>query len=505
MLADLKRDFENEGGIVAPLKILFLASEVDPLAKTGGLADVAGALPIALHELGCDIRIATPFYRHIKEGNFDIELFMKGITVQVGRLRLTDDVYCTYLNKKVPVYLFNKEEFYDRNQLYGTHNGDYFDNVERFVYLSKGALEFCLKSEFIPDIIHCNDWHAALVPVYLKTLYKEEPLFKRTASVLTIHNLAYQGIYPPDEYSVTGLPNELYTPEGIEFWGNINFLKGGILFADAITTVSKRYSHEIQSPEFGFGLDDILRNRRADLYGILNGVKYSVWDPSVDPFIAKKYDVSHLSGKKACKKDLVNALHMDPSYMNKPILAVISRLTEQKGCDLLGEIVNELMRMDVGFVLLGEGERKYNKMFGAVRREHIGKAGIIIGYNNQLAHKIMAGADIFLMPSRYEPCGLTQMYALRYGAVPIVRDTGGLSDTIQEFVPETGKGTGFKFLDYSASSFMEEIKNALQLFENKNMWTRIVKNGMKADFSWKRSAQKYLEVYKKASATTSLA
>ena len=481
-----------------PLKILFLASEVEPLVKTGGLADVAGALPLALHELGCDVRIGLPFYRHIKEGHFNVELFLKGITVPVGKLRLTDDVYRMRLNKKIPVYLFNKEEFYDRNHLYGTPNGGYFDNVERFVYLSRGALEFCLRSGFIPDIIHCNDWHTALVPVYLKSLYGHEPMLKKTASVLTIHNLAYQGIYPAEEYCVTGLPNALYSPEGIEFWGYINLLKGGIAFADAITTVSKKYSHEIQTSEFGFGLEGVLGNRGNDLYGILNGVRYSVWDPAVDPFIAKKYDKSDLSGKAVCKKDLIDTLHMDPTCVSRPVIAVVGRLIGQKGCELLEKIFNELMQMDVGFVLLGEGEQKYNRMFGTIGREHIGRTGIIIGYNNQLAHKIMAGADIFLVPSRYEPCGLTQMYALRYGAVPIVRDTGGLSDTIQAFIPETGEGTGFKFTDYSPSSLLDQIRSALELFKNREVWTRIVRSGMQVDFSWNRSAQEYLEVYRKA-------
>ena len=484
--------------MAVPLKILFLASEVEPLAKTGGLADVAGALPLALHDLGCDIRIGTPFYRHIKEEHFNVELFLKGITVPVGKSRLTDDVYRIRLSKKVPVYLFNKEEFYDRNHLYGTPDGGYFDNVERFAYLSRGALEFCRRSGFIPDIIHCNDWHTALVPVYLKSLYGNDPMFKQTASVLTIHNLAYQGIYPAEEYVVTGLPDGLYSPQGIEFWGYINLLKGGIVFADAITTVSKKYSEEIQTPEFGFGLEGVLRNRGDDLYGILNGVRYAVWDPAGDPFIAKNYDTSDLSGKKVCKKDLINILHMDPAYVNRPVLAFIGRLIEQKGCDLLEKILNELMQMDVGFVLLGEGERKYNRMFGTIGREHIDRTGIIIGYNNQLAHKIMAGADIFLMPSRYEPCGLTQMYALRYGTVPLVRDTGGLSDTIQDFIPATGTGTGFKFADYSPSSLLNQIKNALELFKNRQVWARIVRNGMKVDFSWERSAQEYLAVYKKA-------
>lgn len=480
------------------MKILFLASEVEPLAKTGGLADVAGALPCALHDLGCDVRIGTPFYRHTKETGIPCELFASRIHVQVGRLRLTDDVYQTYLNRKVPVYLFNKEEFFDRNNLYGTVNGDYFDNVERFVYLCRGALELCLASGFVPDIIHCNDWHTALVPVYLKSLYGKSTLFQKTASVLTIHNLAYQGVYPADEYFVTGLPDELFNPRGIEFWGNINFLKGGILFADAVTTVSKQYSKEVQTPEFGFGLDDVLRSRTDNLYGIVNGVDYSVWNPAVDSLIAKRYDESDLSGKAVCKKDLIETLNMDPSFATKPILAMVGRLTDQKGCALLGQIINDLMQMKTGFVLLGEGEPRYNQMFGTIRRDPGGSAGIIIGYNNRLAHKIMAGADILLIPSRYEPCGLTQMYALKYGTVPVVRDTGGLSDTVRDFAPDTGKGNGFKFSDYRAASFLARIKDAVRHYNNSETWQKIIRNGMNADFSWKRSAQQYLQVYQKA-------
>ncbi|MFH1076463.1 MAG: glycogen synthase GlgA [Pseudomonadota bacterium] len=479
------------------LKILFLASETAPIAKTGGLADVAGALPIALHDLGCDVRVVMPYYRQIKDKGVDAKLILQGVGVNIGRLRLVDDIYQAYLKDKVALYLVHKEEFFDRNYLYGTPQNEYFDNAERFVYLTRAALEYCRRARFAPDIIHCNDWHTALAPVYLKTCYRDISEFKKTRSVLTIHNLAYQGQFDAGEFSTTGLPNAVYAIDGIEFWGKINFLKAGILFSDAITTVSKQYREEMQTPEFGHGLDGVLRQRNSDLYGILNGVDYSEWDPAIDPLIAKHYSLADLSGKNECKKDIVSSLHLEQSYAQRPILAMINRLTEQKGCDLVSRLIDRLVQMGVGLVLLGEGEEKYNEMFGAFRRLYAGKAGIVIGYNHQLAHRIIAGADMLLMPSRYEPCGLTQMYALKYGAVPIVRDVGGLSDTISEFNPETGEGTGFKFKDYSEHALMETIEHALKCFQDVQLWDNIMRNGMKVDFTWDNAAREYMKIYEK--------
>ena len=482
------------------LNVLFLSPEAAPFAKTGGLADVAGSLPKALKGVGCDIRVAMPYYRMAKKRDFTVSLLYEDVEIPLFGEVLKGDIFLTEADGRVPLYLINKDEYFDREYLYGTPKGDYFDNVERFVYFSRMAFLLCKKLNFQPHVFHCNDWQTGLVPAYLKTMYTEDPFFSGTSSLFTIHNIAYQGIFHEKKLEVTGLPRDVYHPGGIEYWGKINFLKAGIVFSDIINTVSHRYSREIQTPEFAYGLEGVLRHRSDDLYGVLNGADYREWNPKTDPLIAANYDENDLSGKAKCKEDLLAGFNLPRSLNKLPILGVISRLADQKGFDLLAESMKGLMRMDLGFVLLGRGDERYHQLFERIAKEYPKKAGIKIAYDNTLAHKIEAGSDIFLMPSRYEPCGLNQMYSLKYGTVPLVRATGGLDDTIQDYNPKTGEGTGFKFQSYSPRDFLDTVRKALAVYRDGERWEKLMIRGMKADFSWQRAAREYVNLYGRAKA-----
>jgi starch synthase len=481
------------------LKVLFVSSEAVPFAKTGGLADVSGALPKALKGIGVDVRLVLPFYRMAREQKFKYQLLSEDLEVTLGNQSLKGDVKGLLdWENDFPVYLIAKEEFYDRSNLYGTPKGDYFDNAARFIFFSKMVFALCEKLKFFPDIIHCNDWQSGLIPCYLKTVFKKYPRFAKTASIFSIHNVAYQGLFTKDAFDLSGLPQELFSIAGVEYWGKISFMKAGIVFADIINTVSETYSQEIQTEEFGYGVEGMLRARKKDLYGVLNGADYEEWNPATDKFIASTYSSEDLAGKLKCKQDLLKAFNLPEDLISFPLLGVISRLADQKGFDLLAQIMDELVKMDIGFVLLGTGDEKYHELFTLIGKKYPKKTGIKIAYDNILAHKIEAGCDMFLMPSRYEPCGLNQIYSLKYGTIPIVRATGGLDDTIQEFNPASGKGTGFKFKQYDASKLLKTIKNALTLYHDKGTWKKLTQNAMEADFSWKISAKKYVELYQKA-------
>jgi starch synthase len=481
-----------------PLRVLFAAPEAVPFAKTGGLADVAGALPKFLQRLGCEIKLVMPYYRMVKNSGFPIQRLDEEIEVPVGNEIIKADLYQGQLDQDIPVYLIGREEFFDREYLYSTPKGDYFDNAERFIFFSKAALLFCQYANFPPDIIHHHEWQTGLIPAYLKSIYRNDPFFSRTGVVFTIHNIAYQGLFKKEKFRLTGLPEEMYNPEGIEFWERINLMKAGIVYADVINTVSQKYSEEIQTPEYGYGLEGILRKRKEDLYGILNGVDYEDWDPSHDPHLVARYHLKDLSGKRACKKDLLKEFHLPEALEKVPLLGMISRLADQKGFDLLAEIIDELFTLDIGFVLLGTGEQKYHELFNQVARKYPHRTGIRIAYDERLAHKIEAGADLFLMPSKYEPCGLNQIYSLKYGTIPVVRATGGLDDTIVSYDPAIGKGNGFKFSRYDAKELLNQIKVAVGFFYQPDHWRQIVRNAMMADFSWQRSAKAYLQLYQKA-------
>jgi len=479
-------------------KVLFATSEMVPLAKTGGLADVAYSLPKALRRRGHDVRVVMPFYRQVSASGADIERLGVYIHVPI-KDNMVEAEICQCIVDGIPVYLIDKGEYYDREYLYGTPEGDYLDNAERFIFFCRVVLEVAEALEFKPDVLHCNDWQTGLVPVYVKKLYSSNPFWQDVATVFTIHNLAYQGLFWHLDYPMTGLPWELFTPEGLEFYGKINMLKAGIVFSDVINTVSKKYSKEIQTPEFGYGLDGVLRARSQDLYGILNGVDYEVWNPETDPFIAANYGPDKLGGKKECKKDLLREMGLKVDA-ECPVVGMVSRLAGQKGFDILSEVIDKIMQEDLYFVLLGTGEKKYHEIFEDVARRYPRKAGIRIAFDNALAHKIEAGADIFLMPSFYEPCGLNQMYSLKYGTVPVVRATGGLDDTIKNFNPKTGKGNGFKFKQYTGQALFLCLKRALEVYKDKKLWKQLMLNGMREDFSWDRSACEYEKLYKKARA-----
>ena len=479
------------------LNVLFLSPEVVPFAKSGGLADVAGSLPIALKRLGLDVRLVLPFYRIIREGNYEFRPILKKLEVPIGKENFRANVLETQLRPGIPVYLIEREDLYDRPNLYGNPGGDYYDNLERFSFFAHAALRLTEALSFKPHVVHCHDWQTGLVPALIKGPYEDIPTLSGVASVFTIHNLGYQGLFPEEKFPVTGLPKtKFFHAEGLEYWGKFSLLKAGINYSEAITTVSPTYAKEIQTPEYGMGMEGILRRRSAWLHGILNGVDYTCWDPARDSHLSAKYSPEDLVGKARCKTSLINQLNLDPSLTERPLLGMISRLDAQKGLDLLVKILDDFLELDIGLVVMGSGDEQIQEAIQQAADRHPGQVGLSIGFNEPLAHEIMAGVDIFLIPSRYEPCGLTQMYALKYGTVPVVRATGGLDDTINHFDAEAGTGNGFKFSRYESKAFYASIQEAVSLFQNAKLWKRIVANGMRADFSWDRSAQMYLELYR---------
>lgn len=478
------------------VNVLFLASEMIPFAKTGGLADVAGSLPAALKRLGVDVSVGLPLYRSVKEGSFERQMVFKGLPVPLAGQTLIGNVHATETVEGVPVYFFEREDLFDRPNLYRTAEGDYYDNLERFAFFGHASLLFAKATGMHFDVIHCHDWQTGLVPAYLGALFRTDPFFSSTTTLFTIHNIGYQGLFSREKLSVCGLPPETYHPEGIEYWGAISLLKAGIVYADAITTVSPKYSQEIQTSEFGMGMEGILRKRSAALHGILNGADYSVWNPGIDPHIASIYDSDHLSEKAVNKAALLKEAGLEPALMERPVLGMISRLSRQKGCDLLIPILDELARMKVGMVILGEGEESYEEDLQDSAERYPGTVAVKIGFDDALAHRIMAGADIFLVPSLYEPCGLTQMYALKYGTVPVVRATGGLDDTIEDYVPRTKTGNGFKFGPFDPEALLSALQRAANLWADRETWETLVRKGMAASYSWDLSAERYLDLYR---------
>lgn len=474
------------------MKILYCVSEVVPFAKTGGLADVAGALPVALAEHGYEIRLALPRYRSTPLTGLRP---LGSVEVQVGKDRSVGTVYEGRLPEgNIPVWLFDQPRWFDREGLYGERGREYDDNLARFTFFCHAIVTW-VHQQWQPDIIHCNDWQTALIPVIVKT--DPRPGFP---TLLTIHNLAYQGLFPPDQLEVTGLPRSVFTPAGLEFWGRVNLLKGGLVFADILSTVSQTYAQEIQTEEFGAGLDGVLRDRTQDLFGILNGVDYRTWDPATDTLIPAAYSAENLSGKRNCKAHLqqVFGLAVDPDV---PLLGMVTRLAGQKGIDLVAEAITDVLGLGSQFVLLGTGEAAYHALFERIATRFPRQAGVRLGFDNALAHQIEAGADMFLMPSRYEPSGLNQLYSLRYGTVPIVRRTGGLADSIVDLTPETlrrGTANGFVFDEYSPQALFGAIRRALHTFRDEQTWRLLQRTGMRADFSWRASAANYIRLYEAA-------
>jgi len=479
------------------MKILFVASEGLPYSKTGGLADVIEGLPRALKELGHEVAVLLPRYRGTKADT----TLISSVTLPMGDRVRFPAIAEGKPENGVRYFFVEDPEFFDRPGIYGDKAGDYSDNAERFAEFSRTAIEV-VKRVWLPDVIHCHDWQTALVPVLLRTEHAADPPVRSLPVVFTIHNLAYQGVFPRSALRKIGLPESLFALDALEFYGKVNFMKGGLLYADYLTTVSRRYAKEIQTAEYGAGLEGVMAKRADRLVGILNGVDYAAWNPERDSFIAKNYSAQDLTGKSACKKDILESFKLPDENLSRPLIGIVSRFVDQKGFDLIAEIADDLLAEDVGLVALGSGQPEYEALFRDLAKKYPARVGVRITFDEALAHKVEAGADMFLMPSRYEPCGLNQMYSLRYGTPPVVRATGGLDDTVQNFGPRSRQGshqgTGFKFQEYTAEALLASVRAALKVFRDPEAWRTLQQNGMAKDFSWKASASAYVTLYEAA-------
>lgn len=485
------------------LRVLVVASEVAPFAKTGGLADVAGALPRALAGLGHDVRILLPKYRGAEAHAAETRLVVPGIRVPLGDREAEGALIEGRSPSGLPVYLLEHEHYYNRDSLYGTADGDYWDNCERFVFFCRATLEALARLDaarsgvrWQPQIVHANDWQAGLLPVYLRTLYRDHPLLAPLATVFTVHNLAYQGVFWHYDMPMTGLGWDLFTPAGLEFYGKLNFLKGGLVFSDLLTTVSRTYAREIRTPAFGSGLEGVLEDRSHDLHGVVNGIDYEVWNPQKDAAIAHPYSAGDPEPKAVCRETLRRELGLEDAA--GPLIGIVTRLAEQKGMDLVLEALPGLLAEGCQLAVLGSGEARLEEAFRAAAAAHPGRVAVRIGYDDELSRRIYAGSDTFLMPSRYEPCGLGQLIALRYGGVPVVRRTGGLADTVTEFDPARRTGTGFVFDAFTPDALLGAMRRAAAAYRQPSSWKALVRNAMAEDFSWDASAREYVTLYRKA-------
>ena len=476
------------------MQIVFAASECSPWAKTGGLGEVVRALPRQIAALGHKATVYIPYYRQVREQAPEKHYAVRSITIPFQNYNRFAAILDGGVHDGVQMYFVDCPELFDREFLYGTPSGEYQDNWERFGLFCRAVLEGS-KLLGAPDLFHVHDWQAALLPVYLRTLYYYDPILRNRGTLLTIHNAGYQGRYSAATVEKLLFPWEIYMPQRGEHSGQFNFLKAGIVYADRLTTVSPRYAEEIQTPEYGMTLDEVLRKRAADLRGILNGVDYQQWNPANDGNIAAHYTPENLSGKAECRRDLLHAFGAGRVDDATAVLGMVTRLTTQKGLDLIGEITEPLMQENVVLVALGNGEEYYENLLRSLAAKFRGKLMVHIGYDTTLAHKVEAGSDVFLMPSRYEPCGLSQFYAMKYGTVPVVHGTGGLESTIEEWNADARTGTGFKFHGYSADHFLAAIQRALGVFADKAAWQTLMRNGMAQDFSWVKPAAEYVEVY----------
>lgn len=484
------------------MKIAVVASECVPYSKTGGLADVIGALPGALATLGHEVSVFLPKYRQTKLT--DPKAVIRSITVPF------DDRYrfCSVLDggtaHGVRFYFIDYPPYFDRDALYGTPLGDYRDNAERFGLFCRAVIE-ASKILGAPDIFHCHDWQSALVPILLRSLYADDPALRDTGTVFAIHNIGYQGLFPPDTLPLLLLPWDLFTIDKLEFYGKVNVLKGALVFSDFVTTVSRKYGQEIQSSEYGFGLEGVLRARSATVAGILNGVDYDEWNPETDKYAACHYGPKDLVEKAKCKQDLLAEFGVTGADPKLPVIGIVSRFAAQKGFDLISQVADRLAREEMIVVALGSGDKEYEELFRRLNKQYPQRFAVKVAYDNKLAHKIEAGADMFLMPSRYEPCGLNQIYSLRYGTVPIVRATGGLDDTIENWDPNTKRGTGFKFTEYTGEALLAALRAALLAYKDAESWQVLMRNGMAKDFSWAASAREYVKVFERVRQLRSVA
>jgi starch synthase len=469
-----------------------VTSEAHPFAKTGGLAEVTGALPLALARLGHRVTVIIPRYRGIEVERVDEATFsLAGRSVGVGFARQP-------LAAGVEAVLVDAPDLFDREGLYGTADGDYADNAWRFAVFSRAALEFARLSGQRPSIIHAHDWQTGLVPAYQKMHFSHDPIVGGVPSIFTIHNLAFQGIFPAATLDEIGLGWEVFNVQAMEYFGKISYLKAGINFSEKITTVSPNYAREVVTPEMGFGFNGVLARRQSDLVGILNGIDTERWNPAADAFVAAPFSARNLAGKRKAKALLLEhaGLPHDKASLARPVIGLIARLTDQKGMDLIAAAADDLMSLDAAWTILGNGEARYEDLWRSLATRYPDRVSVKIGFDERLAHHIESGADAFLMPSRFEPCGLNQMYSLRYGTVPIVRATGGLEDTIEDYDPRTGAGTGFKFVEYTPVAMLEAVRRALEVYRNPAVWKRIQQQGMQQDHSWDVSAREYVKVYR---------
>jgi len=471
-------------------RILMVSSEASPWAKSGGLADVVGALPAALAGLGHAVGVVIPRYMHAETA--PATRIIARLPLRLGHATYDAGVWEMISPEDgVTTYFIENAGFYGRDGLYGDRHGEFGDNHLRFALLCKAAIEIS-RLLFRADIFHCHDWQAGLVPVYLKTGAGVDPNFLHTKVVTTIHNLGYQGYMEPAKMAEISLPGWLYRPDLLEFWGGVSLLKGGLVFSDALTTVSRKYAEEIQTPEYGFGMDGLLRARRASLTGILNGVDYSRWNPETDPAIPANYSAMDLRGKEICKQELIREMGLPDAAIERPLVGIVSRFASQKGFDLIADIAGELFADDLALIVLGNGESRYEDLFRRLAYQMPDKVALRIGYDDPMAHRIEAGSDMFLMPSHYEPCGLNQIYSLHYGTVPVVRATGGLDDTIDD---SPGTQTGFKFSDYNGRALLDTIREACAAWQDRRGWKDMMIRGMKQDFSWAASAAEYSRLF----------
>jgi len=476
------------------LSLIFVSSEAAPFSKTGGLGDVAGALPAALSQLGCDVTLILPLYRETLLKGIDVEPTGLELVVPLGRRMIRAGVYRALRGVGGVKTLFIAcAEYFDRTFLYGPPERDYFDNFERFTFFSRALLEAICAMGLRPDIVHANDWQTGLVPLYIDNIYRSDAALRETATLFTVHNSAFQGLFSADDYNLMGLSHRLFIPSGIEFWGKISLLKAGLVSSNIITTVSPGYCREIKTARYGHGLEGLYKARKKDLYGVINGVDYSEWDPAADPIIPARYSPSDMGGKAICRQALLDVFGLRAGE-GTAVVGMVTRLTGQKGIDLVIRAMPELMKQDMALVIVGMGDKKIEARLRRACAKYKGRVGLNIAFDNSLAHLIEAGSDIFLMPSRYEPCGLNQIYSQRYGTIPVVRATGGLDDTVRDYDVDD-MPTGFKFKRYAASDLARAVTRALKVFKDKKKWAELRENAMKEDFSWSRSAKRYMELY----------
>lgn len=476
------------------MHIVFAASECVPYAKTGGVAEVVAALPKELVRQGHRVTVYVPLYRQVQKHLKNRHNAIRSLTIPFSYYNRFVTVVDAGTTDGVQFYFIDCPELFDREFLYETASGDYPDNAERFGLFCRAVLDSS-KLLGVPDVFHIHGWPAGILAILLRTVYYFDPVLKNVACLLTIHNADRQGWFPRETVEKLLLPWEVYTAERAEFYGTFDFLKGGIVYSDAINTVSRKYAQELQTAEYGNGLEGVLRARAQDFRGILNGVDYQVWDPATDSKIAAHYTPDRLDGKLACRKDLLHAFGVSRLAEDTPVVGMVSRLATQKGLDLLAQIFEQLLQENMFLVILGTGEPYYENLLRSWQERFPHKVAVAITYDEMLAHKVEAGSDMILMPSRYEPCGLNQIYGMKYGTVPVVRATGGLDDTVQEWSAEQETGTGFRFDDYKPEDFLGALRRAWAVFADKQQWRKVMRNGMARDYSWSNPAREYVQLY----------